>query len=82
MVSGGSEVLGYAVEALLLAKDWDGAQAHLDKARELGQRYGERILFMYHHLLQARIEIGRGNFIAARRAIENGLVEARSQQSP
>ena len=46
MVSGASEVLGYAVEALMLARDWDGAQAQLDRARELGQRFGERILFM------------------------------------
>jgi len=81
MVSGGSEVLGYAVEALMLASDWDGAQAQLDQARELGQRFGERILFMYHHLLQARIEMGRGNFAAARKALENGVAEARSQQS-
>jgi len=81
MVSGGSEVLGYAVEALMLARDWDGAQVQLDRARELGQRYGERILFMYHHLLQARIDIGRENFAAARRALESGIAEARSQQS-
>jgi len=74
-------VLGYAVEALMLASDWDGAQAQLDQARELGQRFGERILFMYHHLLQARIDIGRGNFAAARRAFEQGIAEARNQQS-
>ena len=81
MVSGGSEVLGYAVEALVLAQDWDGAQAQLDKARELGQRYGERILFMYHHMLQSRIYLGRGDIAAARRSLENGLAEARSQGS-
>jgi len=81
MVSGASEVLGYAVEALMLARDWDGAQAQLDRARELGQRFGERILFMYHHLLQARIDMGRENFAAARRALESGIGEARSQQS-
>ena len=28
----------------------------LDQARELGQRFGERILFMYHHMLQSRID--------------------------
>jgi len=36
---------------------------------------------MYHHLLQARIDIGRENFAAARRALESGIAEARSQQS-
>ena len=81
MVSGGCEVLGYAVEALMLARDWDGAQAQLDKARELGQRFGERILFMYHHLLQSRIDVGRGDIAAARRSLEGGIAEARSQES-
>jgi hypothetical protein len=81
MVSGGSEVLGYAVEALVLAQDWDGAQAQLDRARELGQRFGERILFMYHHMLQSRIDLGRGDIAAARRSLENGMAEARNQGS-
>jgi tetratricopeptide (TPR) repeat protein len=81
MVSGGSEVLGYAVEALLLAKDWDGAQAQLDKARELGQRFGERILFLYHHLLQSRIDLGRGDVAAARLSLEQGIALAREQGS-
>jgi hypothetical protein len=81
MLAGGSEVLGYAVEALLLANDLDGAQAHLDKARELGQRFGERILFMYHHLLQSRIDVGRGDIAAARRSLESAVVEAGRQGS-
>jgi DNA-binding winged helix-turn-helix (wHTH) protein/tetratricopeptide (TPR) repeat protein len=81
MVSGGCEVLGYAVEALLLARDWEGAQVQLDKARELGQRFGERILFMYHHMLQSRIDVGRGDIAAARRSLESGIAEARSQAS-
>jgi hypothetical protein len=81
MVSGGSEVLGYAVEALLIAQDWDAAQAHLDKARELGQHFGERILFMYHYLLQSRIDAGRGDIAAARRSLAAGVAEARAQGS-
>src|SRR5262249_10466078 len=52
MVTGGSEVLGYAVEAAVLAKDWDAAQEHLDHAVELGRRFNERILYNYHFLLQ------------------------------
>jgi hypothetical protein len=81
MLAGGSEVLGYAVEALLLAGDLDGAQARLDQARELGQRFGERILVMYHHMLQSRIELGRGDVAAARRSLESGVVEACNQGS-
>ena len=81
MVSGSSEVLGYAVEASIRAHDWDGAQAHLDKAREFGQRFGERILYMYHHMLQSWIDGGRGDMAAARRSLEAGIAEARSQGS-
>jgi DNA-binding winged helix-turn-helix (wHTH) protein/tetratricopeptide (TPR) repeat protein len=81
MVSGGSEVLGYAVEAAVLAKDWDAAQGYLDQARELGRRCGERILYNYHFLLQSFIDLGRGDGAAARRSLEDGLAEARSQGS-
>ena len=81
MISGGSEVLGYAVEAALLAKDWDTAQKYLDQARELGQRFGERILFNYHFMLQSRIDLGRGDVAAARRSLEDGMKEARAQGS-
>ena len=81
MLAGASEVLGYAVEALLLTGDWDAAQAHLDQARELGQRFGERILFMYHHMLQSRIDVGRGDIAAARCSLESAVVEAGHQGS-
>jgi hypothetical protein len=81
MVSGASEVLGYAVEAMVLAKDWDAAQEYLDQARELGQRFGERILFNYHFLLQSWIDLGRGDVAAARRSLLDGVVEARAQGS-
>ena len=57
------------------------AQAQLDQARELGQRFGERILFMYHHLLQSRIDVGRGDIDAARRSLTSAVDEARSQGS-
>ena len=81
MVSGGSEVLGYAVEAAVLAKDWDEAQKHLDKARGLGRRFGERILYNYHFMLQSWIDVGRKDFAAARRSLEDGVAEARAQGS-
>ena len=81
MISGGSEVLGYAVEAAVLAKDWDGAQKYLDTALDLGRRFGERILYNYHFMLQSRIDLGRGDVAAARRSLESGLAEARSQAS-
>ncbi|HEY7640580.1 MAG TPA: AAA family ATPase [Steroidobacteraceae bacterium] len=81
MITGSSEVLGYAVEAAVQAKDWDAAQKYLDQAREFARRYGERILYNYHFMLQSWIDVGRGDFAAARRSLEDGLAEARAQGS-
>jgi hypothetical protein len=81
MVSGGAEVLGYAVEALTLAQDWPRAQAHLNEAWELARGLEERIFFPYLHLRQACIDRGRGDVRAARAALLAGLDEARAQQS-
>ena len=81
MISGAAEVIGYAVEALILAEDWPQAQARLDEARQLSERLGERILFTYQHMLQGRIELGRGDVSAARQALHAGVDEARSQGS-
>ncbi len=36
---------------------------------------------MYHHMLQSRIAAGRGDFAAARRALDSGIAEARNQGS-
>ena len=64
------------------APDRDAAaQKYLDQARELGQRFGERILFNYHFMLQSRVDLGRGDVAAARRSLEDGVKEARAQGS-
>jgi DNA-binding winged helix-turn-helix (wHTH) protein/tetratricopeptide (TPR) repeat protein len=81
MISGGAEVLGYAVEALTLAQDWPRAQAHLDEATKLAHGLEERILYPYLHMRQALIHRGRGDIAAAREALLQALEEARAQQS-
>lgn len=81
MVSGGAEVLGYAVEALTLARDWDAAQAQLDEAGVLARGLGERILFPYLHLRQSHIDVGRGDLDAARASLAAGIEAAREQGS-
>ena len=43
MLAGGSEVLGYATEALVLAGDWDGAQHELEDALQVADTLGERV---------------------------------------
>jgi DNA-binding winged helix-turn-helix (wHTH) protein/tetratricopeptide (TPR) repeat protein len=81
MISGGAEVLGYAVEALTLAEDWARAQAHIDEAWTLARGLEERILYPYLHLRQALIHRGRGDIQAAREGLLQALEEARAQQS-
>ena len=43
MLSGATETLGYAAEALLLAGDLDGAREELDQALQISARLDERI---------------------------------------
>ena len=41
--AGGSELLGYAAEALVRAGDWRAAQRQLDEAFEIANSLGERV---------------------------------------
>lgn len=82
MLAGGSEILGYAAEALALAGDLDGARRQLDQALHLGDQLGERVYLTQLYLLDARIaetlrEPGR-----ARESIGRALAEARAQEAP
>lgn len=82
MRSGATEVLGYAVQALLLAGQLDAAQAQLTQALQLAEELGERVALPQLWLLQAGIARAQGHatsgMAAARRAVE----EARAQQAP
>lgn len=82
MLSGGSEVLGYAAEALLLAGDLAGAQRELDDALRAAQVQGERVYLPQLHLLQSAIAAGRGDGAGARAAVQRALDEARTQDAP
>jgi DNA-binding winged helix-turn-helix (wHTH) protein/tetratricopeptide (TPR) repeat protein len=81
MIAGGSEVLGYAVEALILAKQWQPAQAQLDEAVALATRLGEHILIPYMQILQARIAMGLDKADVARSCLNDALRKSREQQS-
>jgi DNA-binding winged helix-turn-helix (wHTH) protein len=82
MISGSSEILGYAVEALLLAGDWNAAEEQLDEAFGVAQRYGERVYLPPLMLLQAAIARRRGQTADADAAARRALAEARTQQAP
>jgi hypothetical protein len=56
MWAGGTQVLAYATEALILAGRWSDAQKQVDEALSLAYRIGERI-FVPDLLLQARVAL-------------------------
>ena len=82
MVSGGSEVLGYAAEALLLAGDLDGAEEQLAQARQIAAERGERVYLPQLLLLEAAIARARGLHPEAEGAARRALAEAREQDAP
>ena len=82
MLAGGSEVLGYATEALVLAGDWDGAQHELEDALQVANRLGERVYLPQLLVMQAAIARARGDRTAADAAIRRAIAEARAQEAP
>jgi hypothetical protein len=59
MLSGGSETLGYAAEALVLGGDLEGAQKELDQALQISSKYGERVYLPQLLLIEATIARGK-----------------------
>jgi ATP/maltotriose-dependent transcriptional regulator MalT len=81
MFAGNTEVLGYGVEALVLAREWTQAREQLTEAFNLAQRIDEQVTLVSLHLLDARIAQGQGQNEAARAALEAAWATARTQQS-
>jgi len=82
MLAGGSETLGYAAEALLLAGDWDAAQGQLEEALQFANTHDERVYLPQLFLIQAAIARARGQSAAAQTSARQALAEARGQQAP
>lgn len=82
MLAGGSEVLGYATEALVLDGDWDGAQHELENALQVANTLGERVYLPQLFVMQAAIARARGDRAAADAAIRRAIAEARAQEAP
>jgi hypothetical protein len=82
MLTGGSEVLGYAAEALCLAGEFDGAQRELDEALRFVDAHGERVYLPQLLVLEAAIARARGQTDAAEASLRRGVEEARTQQAP
>ena len=82
LLHGGSEVLGYAAEAAILADDWALAAHHVDEALELSTRLHEHRYLSQLLLLKRRIALAQGASADADHAARQALLEARRQQSP
>jgi DNA-binding winged helix-turn-helix (wHTH) protein/tetratricopeptide (TPR) repeat protein len=82
MLAGGSEVLGYAAEALVLAGDLEGAERELRHALEVARAQDERIYLPRLYLTEAAIARGRRDPAAADEALRRALAEAREQEAP
>jgi DNA-binding winged helix-turn-helix (wHTH) protein/tetratricopeptide (TPR) repeat protein len=79
---GGSEVLGYAAEALLLAGDLEAADVQLREAIDVAEELAERVYLPQLLITQATIARNKGRLadgaVAARQAVD----EARMQDAP
>ncbi len=82
MRAGGSEVLGYAAEALMRAGDWRAAQGQLDEAFEIVNSLGERVYLPQLLLIEAAIAEARGDVASAYESMRRAVTEARMQEAP
>ena len=82
MLAGGSETLGYGAEALVLAGDWDAAEAQLREALQFADAHGERVYLPQLYLIEAAIARARGDSGAASAAVGRAVAEARAQEAP
>ena len=82
MLAGGSETLGYAAEALLLAGDSDAAQRQVEEALQIADNNRERVYLPQLFMIEAAIARARGESAAADAANRRALAEARAQEAP
>jgi DNA-binding winged helix-turn-helix (wHTH) protein/tetratricopeptide (TPR) repeat protein len=82
MRAGASEVLGYAVEALMLAGEHDAAHTELQQALQVAAELGERVYLPQLWLLEAALARARGQSAAAVASVRRAVEEARAQEAP
>jgi DNA-binding winged helix-turn-helix (wHTH) protein/tetratricopeptide (TPR) repeat protein len=82
MLTGGSETLGYAAEALLLAGDLDGAQKQIEEAIEFAGKLGERVYLPQLFLIEAAIARAGGEPDTAAASVRRAIAEAQAEEAP
>ncbi|MBW8311744.1 MAG: AAA family ATPase [Rhizobium sp.] len=79
MVSGATETMGYAAEALLEAGDFEAARHQLDEAFLKIEQTGERIYLPQLKVIEATLERMHGNSAQAIAAARRALAESSEQ---
>jgi ATP/maltotriose-dependent transcriptional regulator MalT len=82
MLAGGSENLGYAAEAFVLAGDWDAADAQLREALQFAAAHDERVYLPQLLMTESAIARARGEVQVADASIRRAIGEAREQEAP
>jgi ATP/maltotriose-dependent transcriptional regulator MalT len=82
MLAGGSENLGYAAEAFVLAGDWDAADAQLREALQFAAAHDERVYLPQLLMIESAIARARGEMQVADASIRRAIGEAREQEAP
>lgn len=77
-----SETLGYAAEALALARDWTAARSTLDEARQRAEATGESQYRTQWLVLDARVADALGEPDRARESLRQAVAEARAREAP
>jgi Tfp pilus assembly protein PilF len=82
MLAGGSEMLGYAAEALMLAGDWHAAEAQLREALQFASAHDERVYLPQLLMIASAVARARGEPQAADAWARRAVAEAREQEAP
>ncbi|HTX25054.1 MAG TPA: AAA family ATPase [Steroidobacteraceae bacterium] len=77
-----TEVMGYAAEAMILARDWAGAEKELSKAFDRARELQEWVYSPMLMLLQARAAAGRGDSAVALHRLREAVETSRKQEAP
>jgi DNA-binding winged helix-turn-helix (wHTH) protein/tetratricopeptide (TPR) repeat protein len=77
----GSEILGYAAEALVRAGDWPAARRELDEAMQCAEATGEGKYRTQLLVLEGRIADALGEAQRARESMQQAVAEARAREA-
>ena len=77
----GSEILGYAAEALARAGDWPAARRELDEAMQCAEATGEGKYRTQLLVLEGRIADALGEAQRARESMQQAVAEARAREA-